>query len=156
MWSLVWWKGISYWFLSFYSRFYTSPKFCLLFSLSTHFFCETIFYTRYFVLSYSINIVWTLSYFTDIVFTLFKCRSLMIFMMNDWNYLHNFSKWYNQERVGTSNAPWPALISIQERRRTLFLGILRWNGQMTLKVKVSNPYFQYQPKVSQHACLVQI
>ena len=38
------------------------------------------------------------------------------------------------------------------------LNTVSWsgNGQMTLKVKVNNPYFQYQPKVSKDACLVQI
>ena len=28
-------------------------------------------------------------------------------------------------------------------------------AKMTLKVKVNDPYFQYQPRVSQDACLVQ-
>ena len=36
------------------------------------------------------------------------------------------------------------------------LVILRCNDQMTLKVKVNDPYFQYQPRESQGACLVQI
>ena len=29
-------------------------------------------------------------------------------------------------------------------------------AKMTLKVKVNDPYFQYQPRVSHDACLVQI
>ena len=29
-------------------------------------------------------------------------------------------------------------------------------AKMTLKVKVNDPYFQYQPRVSNDACLVQI
>ena len=29
-------------------------------------------------------------------------------------------------------------------------------AKMTLKVKVTDPYFQYQPRVSHDACLVQI
>ena len=29
-------------------------------------------------------------------------------------------------------------------------------AKMTLKVKVNDPYFQYQPRVSHNACLVQI
>ena len=37
-----------------------------------------------------------------------------------------------------------------------FPGILSRNGQMTLKVKVNDPHFQYQPRESQYAYLVQI
>ena len=37
-----------------------------------------------------------------------------------------------------------------------FPGILSQNGQMTLKVMVDDIYFQYQLRVSQDACLVQI
>ena len=37
-----------------------------------------------------------------------------------------------------------------------FLEILYKMAKMTLKVKVNDPYFQYQPRVSNDACLVQI
>ena len=41
-------------------------------------------------------------------------------------------------------------------RWTPFLGIRSRNGQMTLKVKVIDPRFQYQPRTSQDAYLLQI
>ena len=47
---------------------------------------------------------------------------------------------------------WP--ISIQEQRWMPFLGIRSQNGQMVLKVKGSNPHFQYKIKESQDAYLV--
>ena len=37
-----------------------------------------------------------------------------------------------------------------------FPRILSKMTEMTLKMKVNNPYFQYQSGVSQHACFVQI
>ena len=37
-----------------------------------------------------------------------------------------------------------------------FPRILSQNGQMTFKIKVNDPYFQYQPRVSHDTCLVQI
>ena len=44
-----------------------------------------------------------------------------------------------QEHAGTCNTHWMAQIIIQERHWMLFPGILSWNGQMTLKVKVNYP-----------------
>ena len=40
--------------------------------------------------------------------------------------------------------------------QTIFPRILSQNSQITLKDKVNEPHFQYQPRVSQDACLVQI
>ena len=42
------------------------------------------------------------------------------------------------------------------RRQTKFPRKLCQNGQMTLKVMANYFYFQYHPRVSQDACLVQI
>ena len=42
------------------------------------------------------------------------------------------------------------------RGQSEFPRILSQNGQMTLKVKVNDFYFQHQPRVSQDACLMQI
>ena len=75
-------------------------------------------------------------------------------------YIESGSKSYRnhiKKYVGTCyNTLWLAQISIREWRWMPFPRILSRNGQMTLKVKVSDPYFQYQLRVSQGACLVQI
>ena len=62
----------------------------------------------------------------------------------------------NPEHIGTCNTPWKAYISKQKRRWMYFLGILTRNGQMALKVKVNYPHFQYQPRESWDAYLVQM
>ena len=41
-------------------------------------------------------------------------------------------------------------------KQAKFPRILSQNGQMTLKVKINDLHFQYQLRVSQIACLVQI
>ena len=61
-----------------------------------------------------------------------------------------------QEHAGTWNTPCLAQISIQEQQWRLFLRILSQNGRLTLKINVNDLHFQYQPRVSQDACLVQI
>ena len=60
------------------------------------------------------------------------------------------------ELVGMCNTPWLAKISIHVWRWMPFLGILSWNGQMTVKVEVNDPDFQHQPRKYQDAYLVQI
>ena len=42
------------------------------------------------------------------------------------------------------------------RRQTKFPRILSQNGQKTLKVKVNDLCFQYQPRVSQDVCFLQV
>ena len=62
---------------------------------------------------------------------------------------------FNKSTLGRA-IPFDRPISIQERRCMLFLGILTWNGQMTLKVKVNDSHIQYQSRESKDAHLVQI
>ena len=64
--------------------------------------------------------------------------------------------WINKRTFRTCNTPWTVEISIQKWCWMLFLGIQCQNGQMTLKVMVNDPHFQYQLRVSQDAFSVKI
>ena len=92
---------------------------------------------------------------------------LLLVELHKIQYIHFFSEYASglckpcliqcqQEHVGTCKTPWTAQIRKQERRWMPFLEILSQKGQMTLKIKVNDPHFQYQPRVFQHACLVQL
>ena len=57
----------------------------------------------------------------------------------------SFARWlhsFNKSTLGrVLNTPWPASISKQEQQWMPFPGILGWNGQRILKVKVNDPIF---------------
>ena len=59
--SLVWWRRISLLISCLYSCFLTLLKLCLLFFLWNYFTLKYLFYAKYFVLSFAIDVVSTLS-----------------------------------------------------------------------------------------------
>ena len=67
-----------------------------------------------------------------------------------------WSIWIHKSMFRTCSTPWTTWISIQERCWMLFLGIQCQNGQMTLKVMVNDPHFQYQLRESQDAYSMKI